>query len=891
MSGYFKSNFNYFFLLLTLLFITRGNSILIVNQSLNLKMFEEIYTTISPTCTITTFSRSNVDSECENDLGNYQKILGYNSFSSYINAQSFKTSGLNYHVSLFVDSEYHDFGDFLSIGLVILIIVAIIIILAWVPLLCCWRKRCCLYDECLVEDECCKIFWHVITYILAVIILTFLIVCVCFGDSFRGYMHGSACLFSKFMVHFLEGENADDLDISDSTVVDNIFRGLKTLGSNWGGTCKLLRLFYNLKDDFSKQINDMNLVFNNGNTTKQPNDNNTEQIITHSIIEQFYSTTTSLINDLYSISTITSSRPSNSSTILTPNFENQFKEKTDTSTLGGKIYNDYNNILVRLYTSQNDNIKSNLVSILNDNNFVNKFNNAFESITTFDNTVATASNVMITNFLNLKDYQLDVYQFMFLFISWLYLILFIITIIIYVIFVIKKFDQLYCTLVLFINILLILAVWEILNAAFFGGIRIICQEAPRALNFIFTGTYMVSGNTANYPAKFGKGDSTQAKLFDVCLNGDGDLMKLFFNDSDLTTLKNLKTVSTSNYLNISSLIDKSNLMFNPYDSVSSTNYLTAITQLEEMQNNLYLASDGFGDDDIKNMLNTIKNNLASTNCSVNTHYFVVKKSDCPSNSIISETIESNSISLSYCYIIQNLNNNTKAAYTGTSCDNNYINKVITFIKELNSLLENRIYKLKKLQKSYAETVYYLSKEITRISNNLNNTYRILTDDLKDATSNTTNCSSVRFDLINFSDYYSDKTEYRARIILIFSIFVGIFGFFIFYSFLIVLNSFYDLLDDERNSNDYGFNYSRYNAKKRRKSTRSSRYSYENEKEDEEEDEEDNYKKTPKKKHKKEVKKNYSRDSNDSDKPQKVEMSYLNKNKKKVEEEDDDDDYN
>ena len=883
MTKHTKNNLYYFLLLLTLSFPSI-NTVLTTKNS-NIKSFLE---TSSTTCTATTFSRSNVDSECKSDLGNYQKVLKYNSFSSYINAQSFKTSGLNYHASLFVDSEYHDFGDFVSGGIIILIIVAIIIILAWIPLLCCWRKRCCLYDECLVEDECCKVFWHVISYVLAAIILSFLFVCVCFGDSFRDYMHGSACLFSKFMMHFLEGENSVDLDISGSTNVDNIFRGLKSLGSNWGGTCKLLNLFYNLRDDFSNQINDMSYMYNNGNISS----NNTENI-THDIIGKFYTNTTSLIDDLYNISSISSDRPSGSEITLTPNFENEFKLKTNISTLGGKIYNDYNNILVSLYTSQNNNIKPDLVNILNNNTFINKFNNAFESITTFDNTVATASNVMITNFLSLKDYILDVYQFMFLFISWLYLVLFFITIIIYLIFVIKGFEKLYCTLVLLINILLILSVWQILNAAFFGGIRIICQEAPRALNFIFTGTYMVSGNTASYPAKFGKGDSTQTQLFDVCLNGDGDLTKFFFTNSDLTTLKNLKTLSTNNYINITSTIDNSNLIINSYDSVQNINFLTAITQLEEMQNNLYLTSDGFGNDDIKILLDNIKDNLNSANCSVKTHYYVIKKSDCPSGSTISETIKSSEVSSSYCYIIQNLSNTTEAEYSGGSCENDYTNNVITFIKEINSLLTNRINKLKTLQKNFAKTLYYLKKEITSTSNNLNNTYRILTNDLEDATSNTTNCSSVRFDLINFSDYYNDKTEYRARIILIFSIFVGIFGFFLFYSFLVVLNSFYDLEDDlGRDSNDYGYYYNNY-SKKGGKS-KYKRTSKKDEKEDEEEDEDDDdddNKKTPKKKQRTQSK-NYSRDSNSSDNnPQKVEMSYLKSDKKKKEEEDDDDEYN
>ena len=138
----------------------------------------------SANCATATYSKSNCDYECENDLGNYEQILKYNSFSSYINNQDFNSNGLNYYASLFVDSEYHNFANFLNdgAGMIILIIIAIIIIIVWIPIICCWRKRCCLFDECLVEDECCKVFWHVTTYILAAAVLSFILVCICFGE-------------------------------------------------------------------------------------------------------------------------------------------------------------------------------------------------------------------------------------------------------------------------------------------------------------------------------------------------------------------------------------------------------------------------------------------------------------------------------------------------------------------------------------------------------------------------------------------------------------------------------------------------------------------------------------------------------------------------------------
>ena len=56
------------------------------------------------------------------------------------------------------------------------------------------------------------------------------------------------------------------------------------------------------------------------------------------------------------------------------------------------------------------------------------------------------------------------------------------------------------------------------------------------MNFIFNGEYMLSGNSASYPAKFGTGNANMTKMFSTCLNGDGDLVKLFLYNYSSTGL-------------------------------------------------------------------------------------------------------------------------------------------------------------------------------------------------------------------------------------------------------------------------------------------------------------------------------------------------------------------
>ena len=138
--------------------------------------------------------------------------------------------------------------------------------------------------------------------------------------------------------------------------------------------------------------------------------------------------------------------------------------------------------------------------------------------------------------------------------------------------------------------------------------------------------------------------------------------------------------------------------------------------------------------------------------------------------------------------------------------------------------------------------------------------------------NSSNCGSTRFDLIDFSDFIGVTTEYDARIIVIFSAFLGVFGFVLLFSFLVVINGLTerdDYDDDIENEfRSYSKKNIRNNKNKKRKTYNSKYYDSEEEDEDEEEDNEDNYKR---KKQNKKVVKPQRKSS------KKVEMSILSKN--------------
>jgi hypothetical protein len=323
---------------------------------------------------------------------------------------------------------------------------------------------------------------------------------------------------------------------------------------------------------------------------------------------------------------------------------------------------------------------------------------------------------------------------------------------------------------------------------------------------------------------------------------------------------------TNLYLNVKQTLDKSNVITNNYDSIENSIFLKGIIKLETMKENLYMATEGFGDDDIYTILSNIRTNLDLATCSMTTEYYVIRSSDCPSGSVQLTTIY-NTTGTSHCYVIQNLVSSASAAYVNSGCNNTYINTAITFIKEIYSLIDTRLIQLTTLQTLYSSTFNSLSSEIESLSRGINSTYSQLSSNLTSIS--ISNCGSSRFDLIDFCDFIGDTTEYDARIVVIFSAFIGVFGYVMLYSFLVVLNSF-DSYEGDNGYDDYGYNYGKkkvrninINVNKARPIKRESNY-YDND-EEEEDDDYNNKLKQPKK------------EKVPPKTGQKVEMTYLSKN--------------
>ena len=134
-------------------------------------------------------------------------------------------------------------------------------------------------------------------------------------------MHGSVCLLSRYLDHLLEGENLDELDISSASSSDNIFTSQKTLSTGWTGTCPLVQYYSDVYSNYSSELSSLSTILSS----------------THPQLVSYYTSTTNLINNLYTVTYLSSTRPSGATTSLLSKSEYEFSDRTNTSLIVGKF--------------------------------------------------------------------------------------------------------------------------------------------------------------------------------------------------------------------------------------------------------------------------------------------------------------------------------------------------------------------------------------------------------------------------------------------------------------------------------------------------------------------------------------------------------------------------
>ena len=105
-----------FFIILISSINSSLNEVTLNKEPLNIKETYNYLRQLAYTCATTSYSKSQIQDECSYGPSSYDRILAYNSFSSYISGHDYHTNGLNYVTSLLVDSETHNFGNFMNDG-------------------------------------------------------------------------------------------------------------------------------------------------------------------------------------------------------------------------------------------------------------------------------------------------------------------------------------------------------------------------------------------------------------------------------------------------------------------------------------------------------------------------------------------------------------------------------------------------------------------------------------------------------------------------------------------------------------------------------------------------------------------------------------------------------
>ena len=140
--------------------------------------------TSSQICSATTYDNKSVTDECLDGPSKRNRVVQYRTFANYMLDQSFKSNGLPFYSSLYVDGDAHNLGDFMNGGIVIdiFLIISIVLLVAWIPILFCWKYQVCIFDECCIRSYGCFYLWNFIVYIFLAAVLSFIIVCIIFAE-------------------------------------------------------------------------------------------------------------------------------------------------------------------------------------------------------------------------------------------------------------------------------------------------------------------------------------------------------------------------------------------------------------------------------------------------------------------------------------------------------------------------------------------------------------------------------------------------------------------------------------------------------------------------------------------------------------------------------------
>ena len=595
----------------------------------------------------------------------------------------------------------------------IIIIIGILIIFTYPIFYICWCCHCCVFKKHPCQNKCGFGLYIASITLLSLMVISSIVSFV-YSGNFIKHFDGSTCSFLNFFHHGLNGDEGEVLPRWVGTAVLSL-----TVD---GAKNSLLEIEKNKEQAFSQhqtKILDAYSAYNNKILQTKNN---------------FYKTVSSISNkNIYT------------------SYAKQFKDVKKNETYIGQLYFESQLILRPIVEALDglkkvsDDIITNLLPIQT------ALDDLSVEIENMDKTIADISDSVTGNFVDFQNTVDDIILLIFRIILGIFFIVSLATIglITMMEFLNLPFLKIFFHIVW--NILILFVIVSFILGGLVGAVYIIVLELIPAISYILSPEYLQK--------EFGS-DSDTAYALNSCLNGDGQLSKVFNIEGG-----NVDLVNTFYALGI--LIKILEESFSKY----SSSLITPIIKkgLEEIKDDFSLSTSPDSDysGDSVNYHLSLLNNLISTECPSVNDIFVTNSNQCPSSYVYRETagVQGNN----NCYSIIKFSS-LPSYYTSTTCNNNnlqnikdkhlaiynFINTNIGSTSDSNSL--NKILdENEKIAQSFSELAANIKNEIEG-TGVITSTIISIIEPLvgKNEFYDMFNCGFIKSDLIMFFDQFMNK---------------------------------------------------------------------------------------------------------------------------------------
>lgn len=621
----------------------------------------------------------------------------------------------SFFLNLIVKGNVDNFSSLISKILfdLIIIIIGFLVVFTYPIFYICWCFHCCIFKKHPCQNKCGFGLYIASIILLSLMIITSLVSFI-YSNNFIKHFNGSTCSFLNFFHHGLNGDEGEDLP-------------------RWVGTGALSIIVNGAKNSLLEIEKNKDQAFS-GHQTK---------------VADAYSAYTNKIlqtkNSFYqAVSSI-------SGTNIYTSYANQFKDEKKNNTYIGQLYFESQLILHPIVEALDglkkvsDDIITNLLPIQN------ALDDLSLEIEKMDQTIADISDSVTGNFVDFQNTVDDIILLIFQIILGIFFILSLGTIglITMMKFLNLPFLKLFFHVVW--NLLIFFVIVSFILGGLVGAVYVIVLELIPAISYILSPEYLQK--------EFGTNSNT-ANALNSCLNGDGELSKVFNVEGG-----NVDLVNTFYVLGI--LIKVLEESLSKYSSSSITPLIKS--GLDQIKNDFSLATSPDSDypGDSINYHLSLLNNLIKTECPTINDIFVTNSNQCPSSYVYRETTGTQGNN--NCYNIIRFSS-LPLYYTSTTCNNNnlqnlndkhsaiynFINTNIGSISDSNSL--NKILdENDKIAESFRELVENIRNEIKGTGMLTDTIINIIEPSVgKNEFYDMFNCRFIKSDLIMFFDQFINK---------------------------------------------------------------------------------------------------------------------------------------